>query len=771
VPYTVDIIIPVYKGEAETRRCLESVLGARHATAAEVVVIDDASPEPSLSRWIAQLAQSGRLTLIVHEANRGFVASVNEGMALHPDRDVVLLNSDTEVADGWIDRLVAHAARDPRIGTATPFSNNATICSYPRPLDPNAIPRVESTASLDAVFAEANAGMNVDLPTGVGFCLFIARRCLAGIGAFDVERYGHGYGEEVDFCMRAARAGFRNVAAADVFVRHVGEVSFGDSGLGRRAEAQALVDRLHPEFQPALRRFLDADPLLPARRRADLARLARSPRPRLLLVTHAFGGGVGRHVEWLARRAGDDCEVLVLQPGETSPVTRSLYALLRWANRGEALRAWFRQADEWPRLVEVLRAIGISRVHLHHVHGLPREVLSLPQALDAPCDITFHDYYAVCPQYHLVDGGGRYCGEPDGDCRRCEDLAPAQWRMSIPEWREAFRDFVSRAEHAIAPSRDCAERMARYFPAVKPVIAGHPDAADGPARASIRVIVPGALSPEKGLALLEACAREAARSSRPLHFVVAGFLAQPLPLWPELPLEVAGEYPEGRLPERLAALGGDVVFFPAQCPETFSYTLGDAIASGLPIVATNLGALPERLEGVAQATVLQWDAEPARFNEALQAAARAAPAIALRARPNGGTGFYETRYLRAVGPARQRSGEPAPPLQDAWWSDPREPQAQPTLAQLYDDGVLCGRRRSAIELRVHAERIEAERGALAHALAAARAEVEDERAAARSARQSAASATARADALERSTAWRITGPLRRILTALRRPRR
>jgi GT2 family glycosyltransferase len=275
MPDTVDIIIPVYRGETETRACLRSVLGARLHTAHEVVVIDDASPEPAISSWLRALASQGRITLLAHAANRGFVESVNEGMARHPDRDVVLLNSDTEVADGWLDRLAAHARNDPSIGTATPFSSNATILSYPRTLEANPLPPGETTATLDAAFAAANAGRSVDIPTAVGFCMFIARRCLQRVGPFDEARYGTGYGEEVDFCMRAARAGFRNVAAGDVFVRHVGEVSFGEAGAERRLKAQATVDALYPEFQVRLAEYLARDPLRELRERAELERQRR----------------------------------------------------------------------------------------------------------------------------------------------------------------------------------------------------------------------------------------------------------------------------------------------------------------------------------------------------------------------------------------------------------------------------------------------------------------------------------------------------------------
>jgi GT2 family glycosyltransferase len=272
---TVDVIIPVYRGEAETRACLRSVLAARVRASHEVIVVDDASPEPAISAWLRELAAQGHITLIAHEDNRGFVASANEGMALHPDRDVVLLNSDTEVADGWLDRLAAHARNDPSIGTATPFSTNATILSYPRTLEANALPPGETTATLDAAFAAANPGRSVDIPTAVGFCMFISRRCLHRVGYFDQARYGTGYGEEVDFCMRAARASFRNVAAGDVFVRHIGEVSFGDAGAERRAKAQATVDALYPEFQVKLRDYLARDPLRELRERADRERQRR----------------------------------------------------------------------------------------------------------------------------------------------------------------------------------------------------------------------------------------------------------------------------------------------------------------------------------------------------------------------------------------------------------------------------------------------------------------------------------------------------------------
>ena len=335
----LDIVVPVYRGEAETRACLESVFASANRRPVEIVVIDDRSPEPAISAWLKDLARLGRITLIEHEENRGFVQSVNEGMALHRDRDVVLLNSDTEVAPGWADRLMAHFANDPTIGTATPFSTNATICSYPRTLAANALPAGETTRSLDAAFAAANAGRRVDIPTAVGFCMAISRKCLDRVGLFDVARYGTGYGEEVDFCMRAARKGFRNVLAGDVFVLHVGEVSFKDTGVERRQKAQATVDALYPEFQQRLAEFIPSDPPRNLRRRADLQRLRGQPEA----LRIAEQDGVTR-IDW--PRAGEEFALWLETVRDAAAIGRIQAAVRRGAPLPELEPQWLAPPGE-----------------------------------------------------------------------------------------------------------------------------------------------------------------------------------------------------------------------------------------------------------------------------------------------------------------------------------------------------------------------------------------------------------------------------------------
>ena len=85
----VNIIIPVYRGLKDVQDCLESVYSANYKTPYEIIVIDDCSPEPAVSAYLKEEADKNNFTLLINEENLGFVATVNRGMQLHPERDVL----------------------------------------------------------------------------------------------------------------------------------------------------------------------------------------------------------------------------------------------------------------------------------------------------------------------------------------------------------------------------------------------------------------------------------------------------------------------------------------------------------------------------------------------------------------------------------------------------------------------------------------------------------------------------------------------------------
>lgn len=398
----VDIIVPVYRGLEETRACLESVLAGTQRTSIELVVVDDASPEPGIPSMLDALVGAGRITLLRNDTNRGFVASVNRAMALHPDRDVVLLNSDTEVYADWVDRLLKCAESEPHIASVNPFSNNATLASYPRIGANNPLPEGWTAEALDALMAKTNVGRSVAVPTTVGFCMLLRRAALIETGRFDEEAFGRGYGEENDWCVRAAAKGFSHRLCGDTFVLHRGEVSFGADAKPGQINAQSVIDARYPQYREWIAQHFADDPARPMRANVDLARLAASPRPRLLFVTHQWGGGTEKHVQDLARLVEDRAEVLVLRPHGRRQL--SLQWLRGQGVKREPLSVHFDLPDDEETLRALLASLSLARLHIHHVHQQPAWILTLASDLRVPLDVTLHDYFPVTPQYHLSPG-------------------------------------------------------------------------------------------------------------------------------------------------------------------------------------------------------------------------------------------------------------------------------------------------------------------------------------------------------------------------------
>ena len=608
----VAVVIPVYRGLDETRRCLASVLAHRDGVPAEIIVIDDCSPDPGMSNWLRELAADGSITLLRNDVNRGFVASVNRGMAAAGDRDVVLLNSDTEVPSNWLSRLAGHAYSSPRIGSVTPYSNNATICSWPG-VRGGALPPGRSVADMDAAFLAANRGRQVDIPTAVGFCMYIRRDCLEAVGGFDEATFGRGYGEENDFCLRATAAGWQHVLACDTFVFHAGETSFGKDS-PERARAWSLLTARYPHYAAAVARHIEADEAATSRFAATAALFHQAAEPTILVVMHALGGGTDRHVRDVQSAVGSRATFLRLEPRPGG------LALSAPGLPGHPAAVFgIEQLDE---LVAVLHSCGIDRVHVHHWLGYDSLLRVLIDRLGVPFDVTIHDYFSICPQINLLPTpASQHCGEPDAaTCNACIAGRPQFGATNITDWRMRHAWLLNEAERVICPSEDARDRIARYAPHARLQAVSHePVRQDSwhvrstPPQPGepMRIGVIGVIAQHKGLDAL-AAAIEAANPGE-FEFVVIGSCNPKLPRHLRHRVTETGPYEEADLQEFLAAARLHAAWFPATWPETYSYTLSAAIDAELPIVAPAMGAFPERLAG----RPLTWLVRPTRDGAAL----------------------------------------------------------------------------------------------------------------------------------------------------------
>jgi len=246
------ILIPAYGSAEKLRVCLESLSRYLPAPGCLTYVLDDATPDNSV-REIYQAAQTTfpALRYLRSEVNRGFVSTCNWGYKelLSPGHDLLLLNSDTEVTEGFLEEMQAVLHLHEKHAVATPRSNNATIFSIPvssmlwtgeRMAPPESY---ELWQRVHAILPRYQL-----MPTAVGFCMLIKAQLLDSFGLFD-EIYSPGYNEENDLICRINRYGYSAVAANWAFVFHHESASFGPRRAALEASHRRILIERYPEYE------------------------------------------------------------------------------------------------------------------------------------------------------------------------------------------------------------------------------------------------------------------------------------------------------------------------------------------------------------------------------------------------------------------------------------------------------------------------------------------------------------------------------------------
>lgn len=626
--FVIDIVVPVYNAADDLRACAASVL-AHLRPDVRLVLIDDASPDPAIAQIFAEFATLAhpQMSLLRNDTNLGFTGTANRGMLLSR-ADVILLNSDTIVTPGWLDAMMHCLATDPRIGTLTPFSNNAEILSFPRFCEDNPWPADADPAMVARAMAAMAVPTYPDIPTGVGFCMLVRRAVLDDVGVFDMA-FGRGYGEENDLCVRAARRGWRNVLADNAFVVHTGARSF-------TAEKEALCARnlgilldRHPHYNDMVREFVAADPLRALRdaARMKLASLA-SPGRGVLHVTHAHGGGTDVYMRTLIAHSAPGWRHFVATPADD-----------RW--RVEEMRAdgdvvvydFERGAHEpWRDFLGGMCAtFGIGLVHLHQVSACRAGLVTALSDFPLPFVYTVHDLFIACPTITFQGPDGMYCGaQVDAAvCARCLAAQPAFDRVDIASWRAQHHALMRAAACRIAPSQWTADTLQRYFPDCPAVLIPHGAPEVFPPRgrgARMAVMLPadgvptvailGAIGPDKGARRIERLAEIARMRQLRLRFVLIGYMDFQHGPWQSTDalLTIHGHYAIDDLPDLFAQYRVSFVLYPSAGPETFSYTLTEAWCAGRPALVPPIGALSERVGATGAGWVMterEWRDEVA----------------------------------------------------------------------------------------------------------------------------------------------------------------
>jgi glycosyltransferase involved in cell wall biosynthesis/GT2 family glycosyltransferase len=627
------VLIPVFNGFDATRRCLDAV--ARHTPArCAVMLIDDASTDPRVAPMLAAFAAAHpATTLLTNERNLGFPGTVNRGIEAAAG-DVVVLNSDTIVTAGWIEGLERCRDSHGAIGIVCPLSNRATILSIPGivPLFAGA----DGSPDVDAIarcVAQASARSYPLLPTAVGFCMLLTRRTLETVGSFD-PAYGRGYGEECDLSMRALDQGLRIACADDVYVHHASEASFGGlAGLDAlRAGNARLLDRRWPMYSSGVRAWSLANPLRPVFERiiAAAERLRMPGRPRVLQVLHRFEsrGGVEEHTRALVNGLKGEVAFTVAHPigpagawtdmADERPAGHVRIVRFNPDLATEGIRVIGHRASVRDTGIEnAFRALlsgGFDVVHLQSMVGWNTLALArIARESGARVVLSAHDMAMMCGDYNMMaPGDGAPCGRmrargDDEGCVTCLRGKSTARTGAIPtiahyieERHAAAADAVAASDAIVCPSRFAAGRVhAAFGDGVKERcrVIGHGVARAAPlerhsGRPMLTVAFVGRFTGRKGSTEVLETAR--ALAGQRILIEVHGPCDDPLVAQARAAgIVLRGPYDPIELPERLR--GVDLVIAPSILEETYCLVASEAQMLGIPIVASDQGAPPERI--------------------------------------------------------------------------------------------------------------------------------------------------------------------------------
>ncbi|HEX7296168.1 MAG TPA: glycosyltransferase family 2 protein, partial [Pyrinomonadaceae bacterium] len=258
MPLELSIVVVNWNGGEVLANTIDSILAFPPSVGFEVVIVDNASTDDSIA--LLQSSDSAkllnnRLRIIVNTENRGFGAANNQAFRVSQAPMVLLLNPDTELTAGCIDRLIQTVRSNARVGAVGPRILNPDGSLQPSVWrNPPAaweifLSSLKLYLALPRKFrGELLLGGHWDhnrkrtVPMLAGAAMLVRRDVIDTVGGFD-ERF-HMYSEDYDWCLRITRAGWLLMFDPDAVVIH----RSGWSSLQRWSDLEKIRVQLESHY-------------------------------------------------------------------------------------------------------------------------------------------------------------------------------------------------------------------------------------------------------------------------------------------------------------------------------------------------------------------------------------------------------------------------------------------------------------------------------------------------------------------------------------------
>lgn len=640
----VDIIVPTYNAYDYVVECIESVRQYTTDTPYRLVLIDDTSPDKNIGKYYKKIAEAQDVFL-TNKKNLGFVKTVNRGLQVSGVNDVVLLNTDTVVSEGWLSRIQRAIYRSHRFATANPVSNNASIYS------------VQELAAVDSkllsragkAIASTSQRLYPEIPVAVGFCLYIKRAALDRVGLLD-EIFGRGYGEEGDFCMRCVKEGMSHVLVDDAFVYHKGSISMLAAGIIEEGtitvpENEKILLSRYPDYMQRVKDFIETGIMDRIRASARLGFVAEASnaRQKLMFVIHndiqgSSIGGTEFHLRDLVNglKGKYACYVVHIEGGRALMVDEYVDSLVvRYAFELPGLKEYTVRNDYLFDLYgRLLDLFDIDLVHVHHLIRNSFDIVFAAKARNIPIVMTVHDYYLISPDYNLLYKYGMKKIAPELVDSYHENLFGLK-NFTLANWQAMAGRLLAPVDLFIFPSETAKSELLERFNRLRvdrTLILPHGETLFADEDAT-RSIVPA--SKDKFSVVFLGYIHGEQKGGRMLRQMIPRLLAEGIEVhmlgssekdWLAFPqknkLIFYGQYKRNNLVAMLEAIKPNAVALPSPWPETYSYTLSEAFIANIPAVCFDVGAAAERVRALGKGGIIVPEIGAKPFADAIISLAR-----------------------------------------------------------------------------------------------------------------------------------------------------
>jgi len=603
-----DIIIPIYNAYDCVVECIESVIKNTNFDDNRLILIDDKSPDERILPMLKKYSKKyDFIELLENKENLGFVGTVNKGMK-YSKNDVLLLNSDTEVGRDWLSNIKETAYSEPKVATVTAISNNATLASVPKGLQRNELPENMDFEEYADLVNKIAYDDSIELPTAHGFCMYIRREALDLVGYFDEEAFGKGYGEENDFSFRCLDYGYKHLLCTKSLVYHKESQSFSSKKEALQKENSAVLRERYPIYTRRIELWCQSFPIRKVCENVDY-QIGLHNRKNILAIIHDWNdvenniGGTTLHLYDLIKNLRSEYNFHVLAPSD------GIYKLYSYFKDSEKVTKFPaidscniipEYSSKYKKMIEnICDGFRIDTIHVHHMIGHYFDIIDVAKEKNIHSIISLHDFYSICPTINLLYRMEKSCiGEKNKNCSECLQYKTSIKNNIISQWQKDWKEFLSKFDEVIAPSNSTKSIVNETYKNIKIKVIEHGIDLKKSDYVSniddkINIAFVGVMAPHKGSKILEEMIKKYKNSNIKIHLFGNSEIESLKHSTSNYVYH--GKYKREELPELLKNNNINLICSLSICAETYSYTLTENIASGIPVLAFDIGAIGERV--------------------------------------------------------------------------------------------------------------------------------------------------------------------------------